>query len=236
MPVQGDHVYTDTDTLPSRILTACTFCQTEIRKSKSTKRGCFQTSRTIKVRKGGNPRTPRPALHTQTHTPRSFSQLMLIADNGCHNLPYRKLGMVKEGTPRPGTLPRSLAASTPKPDFYTHTSQVMTYLVATTTTQSEEKKSREHPRPPHWDRSGGPLRASTRVLGGHKPPPRPRPRPGAAPKEAARALTSSSWCWQKPRRSGNTDRMEKGAPGKGGPSPSCCAAAAAAGPGGPRSM
>lgn len=141
----------------------------------------------------------------------------------------------KEGTPRPGTHPRSLAPSTPKPDFYTHTSQVM-LLGGNDRHAVRRKKSREHPRPPRWDRSGGLRRASTRVLGGHKPPPRPRPRPGAAPKEAARALTSSSWCWQKPRRSGNTDRMEKGAPGKGGPSPSCCAAAAAAGPGRPRSM
>lgn len=96
VPVQEDHVYTDTDSLPSRILTACTFCQTEMRKSKSTKRGYSQTSRTIKVRKGeGNPRTPRSALHT--HTRRSFSQLMLIADNGWHNLPCRKLDVVKRG-------------------------------------------------------------------------------------------------------------------------------------------
>lgn len=60
---------------------------------------------------------------------------------------------------------------------------------------------------------------------------------GSAPlARVPRALTSSSWCWQKPSRSGNTERMEKGAPAKGGPSPSCCAAEAAAGPGGPRSM
>lgn len=233
------HSLTDSHTPPSRVLLktiACPFCQTETRKPKSLKRGVSPTSEAVwgsrvgTLAHGGQVYTgihicvtPAPAYNWRQRLPRLASQKIRYGSRGRRSSCSGTLcGPHTEASSSPHTQGRRLNGS----DCHV--------------VKKKTGEIRKGERTPSLSRGPArrPLRAPAQRPWG--PDPLPTPPGRSPPAGAVPALTSSSWCWQKPRRSGKTERREKGAPGKGGPSPSCCAAAAAAaaaaGPGGPRSM
>lgn len=89
-----DHIYSQTHTPPSLVLLktiACPFCQTEMRKPKSLKRGLSPTSGAVWRNRVGTLTTEARSTQAYTFVPAQL--LPITGDSGCHVWPARKLDM-----------------------------------------------------------------------------------------------------------------------------------------------